>query len=139
MDRSREVVMLCQYWYSIGAADAMVRQFVCGLLCIVICGKEALPPENRKQYFPTSHYACKVSLHPAILLCVEHSQKTLDNSSPSTYTAKKVLLLHSIKDNPYKGSGGNKKLLLCSFPVVGIVRKVPSTISTTQQQTSPQW
>jgi hypothetical protein len=33
----------------------------------------------------------------------------------------------------------NRITPICSFPMVGIVRKVPSTTSTTQQQTSPQW
>ena len=51
-----------------------------------------------------------------------------------------------LKLNHYMGSGGNKKSLngnkklpLRRFPTVGIVRKVPSTINKTQQQTSPQW
>jgi hypothetical protein len=33
--------------------------------------------------------------------------------------------------NLYKGSSGNKKLLPCRIPTVGIVRKVPSTNNTT--------
>jgi hypothetical protein len=36
-------------------------------------------------------------------------------------------------------SGGNEKLPPRRFPAVGIVRKIPSRINKTQQQTSPQW
>jgi hypothetical protein len=38
-----------------------------------------------------------------------------------------------------KLSGGNKKIPLLRFPTVRIVRKVPSTINKTQQQTSLLW
>ncbi len=38
--------MLCPYWYSSGAVDPMVRQYLCGLLRIMIFGGKALPPEN---------------------------------------------------------------------------------------------
>ncbi len=48
-------------------------------------------------------------------------------------------MLKQLNRITHKGLGGNKKLSLHSFPAVGIVRKVPSTTSTTQQQTSPQW
>ena len=40
---------------------------------------------------------------------------------------------------PYKGSGGNKKLPPCRFSTVGIVRKVPSTLTQLPTQTSSPW
>ena len=41
--------------------------------------------------------------------------------------------------NSYLSLGENKQVSLCRICVVGIVRKVQTTINKTQQQTSPQW
>ena len=95
--------------------------------------------KNRGVFEQGNGGECKWILEFLVVAYENRKRGAIYSLGEVVFNSLTPILVRKSSGGNKKLSGGNEKLLLCRFPTVGIVRKVPSTQTQLPPQTSSPW